>query len=81
MTVHEEYQSIIKQRYGNERSKSYEKRGYYDWVLMAPQQYLVEYPMLSYVKEYPEATLKEVFCYFDRITPDGLAPGDNGEDL
>ena len=81
MTVHEEYERIIKQRYLAEKSKSYETRGYYDWVLMAPAQYLVEPSMLSYVKEHPNATLKEVFCYFDEIVPDGLAPGDDGEDL
>ena len=81
MTVHEEYQNIIKERYGGEKSLSYEKRGYYDWVLMAPSQYRIESSMLSYVKKHPKATLEEVFHYFDRIAPGGLAPGDNGEDL
>ena len=81
MTVHEEYQNIIKQRYGSEGSLDYEKRGYYYSVLFAPHQYCIESSMLSYVRKHPGASLEEVYRYNVRITPEGLPTGITIEDI
>ena len=37
--------------------------------------------MLEYAQKHPEADMKELIGYFDKVAPDGLAPGDDGEDL
>ena len=79
--VHEEYTQLIKKRYEAASRENYEQRGYYTCVMMAPSQYLTERSMLRYVQAHPTASLKELFVYFEKITPEGLAPGDNGADL
>lgn len=81
MTVHEEYTKIITERYGKYKNGTYEEKGDYSWILYAPEQYLTEEKMLDYVKKNPKATLKDVAYYADKITPDGLPPGDDGADL
>ena len=81
MAIHEEYTEIIKKRYEAVSHENYEQNGYYTCVMMAPSQYLTEHSMLRYVQAHPTASLKELFVYFNKITPDGLAPGDNGVDL
>jgi hypothetical protein len=81
MSVHEEYTELIEKRYARPSKDDYEQYGYYDWVLHAPYQYKTEASMLGYVKAHPNATLRELFVYFDKITPDGLAPDDDGADL
>ena len=81
MTINEEYSSIVKARYKKIGSANYEMRGYYDTVLLAPKQYGTESVMLEFAKEHKEATIKEMYDYFNKITPDGLAPGDDGADL
>ncbi|MCD8327599.1 MAG: hypothetical protein LUC25_00715 [Ruminococcus sp.] len=81
MTIHEEYTKIIEERYGQYKNGTYEERGDYSWIFDAPEQYLTEGKMLDYVKKNPEATLKDIAYYADKITPDGLAPGDDGSDL
>lgn len=81
MTVHEEYLSILESRFPEAQNGDYETRGYYDGIYYGPDQYQNESEMLEYLKKNPKATLKEAFAYFDDITPDGLAPGDDGADL
>ncbi|MCD7906161.1 MAG: hypothetical protein LUH04_00375 [Clostridium sp.] len=81
MTTHEEYTTIISERYGQLKDESYEMGGYYSCVSLAPEQYRIEASMLAYVKKHPSASLKEVFNYFGEIAPIGLAPGDDGADL
>ncbi|MCD8115944.1 MAG: hypothetical protein LUE21_02315 [Oscillospiraceae bacterium] len=81
MTVHEEYVAVISERYGQIKNESYEMGGYYSCVSLAPEQYKVEASMLAFVKNHPDASLKEVCDYFGEITPVGLAPGDDGADL
>jgi hypothetical protein len=81
MTVHEEYTKIIEERYAHLQSQSYEMQADYYGAYYGPYQYRTEVYVLRYVKEHPDATLKEVADYFDLITPDGLPPGDDGSDL
>lgn len=81
MTKHEEYTQIVRDRFGAAKNENYEMSGNYSCVLYAPRQYMVEASMLEYLKKHPEAGLHETFLYFCGIAPEGLAPGDNGEDL
>lgn len=81
MTVHEEYTKLIQERYSGVDRNNYEQYGYYLAIYHAPAQYMTEASMLSYAKRNPNATAKELFDYFNKITPDGLAPGDDGADL
>ncbi len=81
MTVHEKYIEIITERYGRYENGTYEEKGDYLWIINAPEQYQNEDEMLDFVEKNPNATLKEVNNYWDEITPDGLAPGDDGADL
>lgn len=81
METHEEYYALIKERYESESKKGYEQAGYFATVLYAPWQYKVEISMLNYTKQHPNASLKEMYSYFNKITPIGLAPGDDGADL
>ncbi|MCC8098718.1 MAG: hypothetical protein LIO78_01445 [Clostridiales bacterium] len=81
MTTHEKYVKLITERYSHLRNESYEMMGNYDFALLGPEQYKTEASMLAYVEQNPDATLEEVVTYFDKITPDGLAPGDDGADL
>lgn len=81
MTVHEEYTALIKERYSHMQGESYEMQCAYYAALYAPYQYRTEASMLKYVKSHPGATLREVCNYYDKITPIGLAPGDDGADL
>lgn len=81
MAIHEEYTKIIKERYGQYKNGTYEEKGNYLWIVNAPEQYQNESEMLEFVEKNPNATLKEVFSYWNKITPAGLAPGDDGADL
>lgn len=81
MTTHEKYVKIITERYGRYKDGSYEEKGNYYFALLAPEQYQNEDEMLDFVEKNPNATLKEVSLYWSKITPDGLAPNDDGTDL
>lgn len=37
--------------------------------------------ILKYMDDHPNATMKELWTYFDETVPPGLAPGDDGADL
>lgn len=81
MTIHEEYIKLIAERYGQYKDGNYEEEQDYYWILEAPANYENEEETLKYLKKHPKATLKEVIRYWDDITPDGLAPNDDGSDL
>lgn len=81
MTVHEEYTVLIEERYAHLQGESYEMQGDYCCAYFGPYQYRTEASILKYVKTHSNATLGEICNYFDKITPDGLAPGDDGTDL
>lgn len=51
------------------------------YILNAPEQYEFEDEMMDFAKKNPNATLHEFVHYFDITCPDGLPPGDDGEDL
>ena len=44
------------------------------FILEAPEQYENESEMLTYFNNNPDATVKDLLGYFDKITPDGLPP-------
>ncbi len=81
MTVHEEYTKKIEERYGQYKNGTYEESNDYLWVLEGPEDYQTEAVMLDYVKKHTSATLKDVFKYFNEVTPDGLPPGFDASDL
>lgn len=60
---------------------SYEDENNLLWLLNAPEGYQVEDEMLEYAQKHPDADMKELIGYFDKVAPNGLAPGDDGEDL
>ena len=75
------YQGLIIERYDRGDAMSYEESCDLDFVYYGPTQYGNEDKMLEYVVNNPAASLKEVFLYWDSITPDGLPPGMTEEDL
>lgn len=81
VTVHEEYTKLIEERYAASQSESYAMQAAYYGAYYGPYQYKTEASVLAYAKKHPNATLKDICDYFDQITPDGLAPGDDGADL
>lgn len=81
MTTHEEYIALVEKRYGPLKKNSYEDYANYGWLKDAPGAYLVEEEMLEFMKTHPNATSRECCFYFHEVTPDGLAPGDDGADL
>lgn len=44
------------------------------FILAAPEQYEVEDEMLEYLNSHPDATVRELFEYFDSVAPSGLPP-------
>lgn len=51
----------------------------FGFLINAPEDYGTEKETLEFAKNNPEASMDEIIDYFDMITPDGLAPGDDGE--
>ena len=60
---------------------SYEDENNLLWLLNAPEEYQVEDEMLEYAQKHPDADMKELIGYFDKVAPNGLAPGGDREDL
>lgn len=63
------------------KSDSDEIVGYAEMFIYGSQQYEIEKEAELFVKEHPDATARELFEFFDRTAPEGLAPGDDGKDL
>lgn len=61
--------------------KDYEAYADYLALINGPREYGVEPEMLRYAKGRTDATVKELLEHFYEITPEGLAPGDDGADL
>ena len=78
-----EWVELVRERYEPDPDveMSYEDENNLLWLLNAPEQYDIETEMMEYAKKHPDATLKELVEYFDKIVPPGLAPGDDGADL
>ena len=60
---------------------SYAEENKFLFMKYAPSDYYFEDEMLEYLTSHPDATLDEVYDYFDANVPDGLAPDDDGADL
>ncbi len=75
-----EYQKAIIERYADDIPETengpedYEKIADFYFVLEAPEQYENEPEMITYFNNNPDATVKDLLGYFDKITPDGLPP-------
>lgn len=75
-----EYQKAIIKRYAGAIPDSekcpedYEKIADFYFILEAPEQYENEPEMLLYINNNPDASVKDLLEYFDKITPDGLPP-------
>ena len=55
--------------------------GYAEMFVYGSQQYEIESEAMAYVEKHPNATARELYDFFCRTAPEGLAPGDSGEDL
>ena len=75
-----EFQKYVDDRFGeivypDEKNPiSYEADMDYQLLVNAPEQYEIEPEMLEYAKNHPNATMKELVEYFDKIVPPGLPP-------
>lgn len=75
------YREVLSDRYGDSVNSDYATETMYDFMLDAPEEYENEEEMLEYLEKNPDCTLRDVFDYFNVITPDGLSPNDDGGDL
>lgn len=80
MVDESEYILLIRERYEKDEM-SFEEENDFLWLINAPEQYENEKEMLAFAKKHPVATMKDLLTFWDSITPDGLAPGDDGADL
>ena len=79
--IHKAYLDLLQKRYGHLQDLDYEHHGNYIWISQAPEHYLSEKGMFFFAKTYPASTMRDLLNFFTLITPDGLAPDDDGEDL
>ena len=74
------FQKRLREKYGESELNQYDQ-DIYEWLYDAPQYYGNDLEMDDFFSEHPDASLLELDKYWESITPDGLAPGDDGEDL
>lgn len=74
------YKELFETRYMKE-NQSYKEKADYLFMIGAPEEYDVEDEMLEYLINNSNATIDDVYNYFDKIAPYGLAPNDDGSDL
>lgn len=75
-----EFVALMRDRF-EEDEMSYNDETTFLFLINAPDQYDNEAEMLKYAKEHPEKTMQELIDYWDSITPDGLPPGMDPEEL
>ncbi len=75
------YREIFEKMYSGCKDKDYASETTYLFMLNAPEEYEKEKEMTVFMEGNPDASLREVFDYFNQITPDGLSPADDGTDL
>ena len=76
-----EFEKLIRERYDHGQKMEPEEEGAFMAMLDGPFAFENEDEMLEYAKEHPEATVIELYEYWDSITPEGLAPGMDPEEL
>lgn len=75
------YNEAFVAKYGSQPDMDYATETMYEFMLNAPKAYRKEKQMIEFMESNPDATLRQVFDYFNEITPDGLSPDDDGEDI
>ena len=76
-----EFEKLIRERYEPDGEMEFNEESKLLLLLNGPLHYQNEEKMLEYAENHPDATMDELIDYGDSITPDGLAPGDDGSDL
>lgn len=74
------YKERFEELYSADKNGDYASETMYYFMLNAPAEYGKEEEMLSFIMS-SDASLRQVFDFFNEITPDGLSPLDDGEDL
>lgn len=74
------FQKRLREKYGESELSQYDK-DLYDWLYDGPKHYGNDSAMEEFYSENPDATLADLDKYWESITPPGLAPGDDGNDL
>ena len=75
------YKKLVRERYDHGQEMTYAEEGTFLWLLDAPDAYQNEDAMLEYIDEHPDATMEELMSYWESITPEGLPPGMDPEEL
>lgn len=75
------FEKLIRDRYEPDGDMEFNEESKLLLLLNGPFHYQNEEEMLEYAEAHPDATMDELIDYWDSITPDGLAPGDDGADL
>ena len=75
------YRDLFSAKYSGMTDMDYATETMYEFMLNAPEAYRTDKQIIEFMEKNPEATLREVFDYFNEITPDGLSPDDDGEDV
>ena len=76
-----EYVELVRELFEPEGDMEYNEETKLLLLLNGPDQYGNEEEMLEFLKDHRDITMDELIDYWDSIAPDGLAPGDDGEDL
>lgn len=74
------YVTLMRERYEKEHM-SYDEENIFLFLINGPEQYHNEDKMLKFIQNHPNATMNEVWDYFDEITPHGYPPGTTEEDF
>lgn len=76
-----DYMEMFEKKFKRD-NMSYAEEMDYLFMLNAPNQYGVEKEIMEYWENNPNATVKELYDFFDELVPDGTLPiGDDGSDL
>ena len=75
------YVQLMRERFDHGQEMTYAEEALFLWLLNAPDAYQNEEQMLKYAEEHPNATMDELNEYWESITPDGLPPGMDSDEL
>lgn len=81
MNGESEYVTLVRELYEPDGDMEYNEETKLLLLLNGPSQYGNEEEMLEYLNAHRDITMDELIDYWDGITPEGLAPGDDGADL
>lgn len=72
------FREAFDKKYKKEKWADYNEETDYLFMANAPRDYRVEDEMLEYMNSHPNATVAELYDYFDKIAPEGEPIGDDG---